>query len=162
MTNTLTIGAAAKPAPKNSPSRDSSAIFASTLVEAKSDPRRTTDRRKKDGVLPPIDQLSAVNNILGEVPDVTHPVRLFAALDGRPSVIYHAQREHGAVTLRSDSAPGDALNGQSYRVTPGPTSTIVVNGARLSTLPPDAQSMHLLALRRARFISEQGRSCHLS
>jgi hypothetical protein len=155
MTNILTIGAAGKSARQISPSGELSEAFASTLNGTKSDQRSKTDQRRKDGILPPIDPLAAANNIQQQVPNVTYPVRLWAEM-GPKSVGYHAQRDAGAVILRSAAAPGDPLNGHSYRVTPGPTSTIIVNGVPLSSLPQPSQRMHLLGLRRATFVVEQG------
>jgi hypothetical protein len=121
---------------------------------AKSDRRRATDERKKDGVLPPVDLRPAVNNIDQQVPNVTRPVRLYTAGFGSEAVMYHAQRNARVITLISCSTSSSPLHGHSYRVTLGTPSTIRVNNIALSTLPQATQHMHLHALSRATILLE--------
>lgn len=155
MTNTLTTGAAFKPARQISPTSGSPA-FAGALVNAKRGNLLATDKKKKDGMLPPIDRLAAANNILHRVPSGSGPVRLAVVLPDGQGVIYRAEWSAGGVTLNSASAVGHPMDGHTYRVIPGATPAITVNGILMNALPEDQQDWHLYGLRHAGLISEVG------
>jgi hypothetical protein len=137
-------------------SPDLSAAFTDRLGLANAHNVRSTSakisqgRARADGSRPAIDFLPAIQNISQRVPNVTHPVALYAVTPESALITYNAQRlAGGVITLTTRAHPSHPLDGQAYRLIPGSTPTILVNGVSLRTLPSTVQHEHLFALSHA-------------